>query len=104
MMFIHPKGRENKRMVQGDRGIIALHDKERDILFAKHSKYDRAAQYPQGCNIAAYVGPENFMVEMETMGAEKTIKPGESLHNKETWVLETAAPGLTTQALEALFE
>ena len=77
MMLIVPKGKENKRMVQADKGIIAMHDTERDILFAKKATYERGCNYPQGCNVAVYIGPDNFMVEMETLGSEKTIKPGE---------------------------
>ena len=104
MMFIKPRGRENKRMLQADRGIIAMHDPARDTLFAKQVAYDRTAHYPQGCNIAAYVGPENFMVEMETMGPEMTVKPDETIHNKETWFLGSAATRLTVSDLEAALQ
>ena len=104
MMIVHPKGKENKRMIQADRSIIAMHDPSRDILFAKKVQYKREENYPQGCNIAIYIGPDNFMVEMETMGCERTIKPGESLHHKEIWILESAEKGLDTKNLETLFK
>jgi hypothetical protein len=103
MMQVVPKGKENKRMIQADKGIIAMHDPARDILFAKKATYNRELNYPQGCNIAIYVGPENFMVEMETMGPEKTIKPGEYVYNKEIWVLESSAVELNSKRLESLF-
>jgi hypothetical protein len=104
IMYIRPKGKENKRMIQTEKGIIAMHDIERNILFAKKVGYNREGNYPQGCNLAVYVGPDNFMVEMETMGTETTIKPGEYIHNKEIWVLESVEIGLDSQGLEKLFK
>jgi len=104
MMLVQPKGKENKRMVQAHKGIIAMHDPERNIMFAKKTSYSREANYPHGCNMAVYIGPENFMVEMETMGVERTIKPGEYIRNKELWVLESAEIGLDSKVLEQLFE
>ena len=103
IMYIKPKGRENKRMIQADKGIIAMHDPERNILFAKKVKYNREGNYPQGCNLAVYIGPDNFMVELETMGSEKTIKPNEYIHNKEIWILESAEIGLDSKELVELF-
>ena len=103
MMIIRPKGKENKRMVQADKGIIAMHDPQRDILFVKKTSYFREQQYPHGCNLAANIGPDNFMVEMESISSERTIKPGESIHHKEIWVLESARSGVDPESLERLY-
>ena len=45
------------------------------------------AQYPMGCNLAVYVGPDNFMVEMVSYGAERTVLHGRSIYNREIWKL-----------------
>ncbi|MBN2735950.1 MAG: hypothetical protein JXR70_03145 [Spirochaetales bacterium] len=103
MMLLQSKGRENKRMIQADRGIMAMNDPERNIMFAKKVDYIRSLQYPQDCNLAVYTGPDSFMVEMETMGPEETVKPGETIHNVETWVLKDALKDLTVKALENCF-
>lgn len=87
---LRPSGRENKRMLQADAGIMAMHDPERGTLFVKHAAYEPGANYPLGTNLAFYVGPENFMVEMETMGPLVTLKPGATLHHCETWCLTSA--------------
>lgn len=104
MMLIEPKGRENKRMLQSPKGIIAMDDPEQGITFAKRTGYEKDGHYPLGCNTAVYVGPDNFMVEMETMGIERTLKQGESAHNTEMWVLASPETGLDNAAtLEGLF-
>jgi len=102
-MVLRPAGRENKRMLKADAGLIAWHDPAQKLLFAKHAAYDPAGNYPLGTNLALYVGPGNFMVEMETMGAFATLKPGQVLKHRETWVLATARSAPTAKALRALF-
>lgn len=87
---LRPSGRENKRMLKADAGILALHDPSRDVLFAKRAPFDPAASYPLGTNLATYVGPDNFMVELESMGPFTTLKPGATLRHTETWVLRPA--------------
>ncbi|MDP2137604.1 MAG: hypothetical protein Q8J74_07085 [Candidatus Didemnitutus sp.] len=87
---LRPSGRENKRMLKADAGIMAMHDPERGTLFVKHAAYEPGSAYPLGTNLAFYVGPENFMVEMETMGPAVTLKPGATLHHTETWFLTSA--------------
>ena len=62
-----------------------------------------AGNYPMGTNIALYVGPDNFMVEMETMGPVVTVKPGQVLAHRETWVLTTAKAAPTSEKLRGLF-
>jgi hypothetical protein len=102
-LVLRPAGRENKRMVKADAGIVALHDPRRRLLFAKHAAYDPAGNYPLGTNLALYVGPGNFMVEMESMGPTATLKPGEVLEHRETWVLADAVRAPDAGSLRALF-
>jgi len=102
-MVLKPSGRENKRMLKADAGIIAWHDPVRKLLFAKHSAYAPAGNYPFGTNLALYVGPKNFMVEMETMGPSATLKPGQVLKHRETWLLADAKSAPTAKALRELF-
>jgi hypothetical protein len=94
MLLLRPKGRETKRMLQAQRGIIAMDAPDCDCTFAKRTGYDRSASYPLGCNMAFYVGPKNFMVEMETMGPELALKSGERAVNRESWALTDSAVGL----------
>lgn len=104
LMLVDPAGVENKRAIQSHRGIIAMSDAARGLTFAKKVGWDAAGQYPLGCNMAFYVGPENFMVEMETMGPQRTLRPGETLVHRETWVLAGEAVDFSTgEALEKLF-
>ena len=100
---LRPAGRENKRMLWADAGIIARHDPAQKLLFAKHSTYVPEGNYPLGTNLALYVGPKNFMVEMETMGPAATLKPGQTLKHRETWLLADAKSAPTAKSLRALF-
>ncbi len=101
---IEPAGLENKRMLQAHKGIIAMSDAQNDLTFGKKTVYDRNARYPLGANLAFYVGTDNFMVEMETMGPERTLKPGEELHHVEWWSLtDGAKPLQSARESEALF-
>jgi hypothetical protein len=102
-LVLKPSGRENKRMLKADAGIIAWHDPAQRLLFAKHAAYAPEGNYPLGTNLALYVGPKNFMVEMETMGASATLKPGQVLKHRETWLLAAAKSAPTAKALRALF-
>lgn len=86
-MIFTPGGRETKRMIQAPQGIMGMTDVTEKVSFLKHSPYDRDARYPMNCNLAFYNGPGNFMTEMESMGAESTLKPGEIARNVETWAL-----------------
>jgi hypothetical protein len=94
LFVVRPHGKENKRMLLCPRGIMAMSDPARGVTFAKKMDYVRGASYPLGANLAFYVGPGNFMVEMETMGAEITLRPGEVAHNVETWALAPQALAL----------
>lgn len=89
-LVFEPKGREAKRMVQAPQGLIGMTDAVEKISFLKHSPFNPDGRYPLNCNLAFYNGPGNFMTEMESMGAEKTLKPGETVRNTETWALRDA--------------
>ena len=86
-LIFRPKGRESKRMVQAPRGLIGMTDQAEKVTFLKYSPYDPDARYPMNCNLAFYNGPGSFMTEIESMGAERTLKPGETASNVETWAM-----------------
>ena len=87
--YVHvtPAGLETKRMVQSRLGIIAMVDRGAGFTFVKRAKYNPAGQYPGGCNTAFYVGPANFMVEMETMGPQSVMRTDETVVLTEQWAL-----------------
>ncbi len=86
-MILDPAGVETKRMLWAPSGTIAMTWPERRLSFVKRTHSDSVGQYPLGCNLALYVAPGNFMVEMETYGAERTLMPGDTAFNTETWKL-----------------
>jgi hypothetical protein len=98
-----PGGVESKRMVKADAGIIAMHDPEQRLVFAKQTKYQPDANYPLGTNLALYTGPKSFMAEMESMGPFVTLKPRQTLRLAETWLLRDVQAVPTAKALRALF-
>ena len=85
--MLTPKGRETKRMLQTPAGALALVDQARGLTFAIRTPYERGAAYPVNANIALYVGPANFMVEMETMGPHAVLKTDEVLEHRQEWTL-----------------
>jgi hypothetical protein len=86
-LIVNPKGVKAKRMVQAPQGIMGMTDLDEKVSFLVKTPYEQRAQYPFNSNVAFFVGPKNFMVEMEHMGAERTVRPGETLHNVQTWAL-----------------
>jgi hypothetical protein len=103
--LLRPAGRENKRMIKADPGILALHDPARGMVFAKHAAYQPGGDYPLGTNLALYIGPGNFVVEMESMAPVVTLKPGQSSTHTETWVFAPSPTALPDNAtLKRLFE
>lgn len=86
-LIFTPGGREFKRMVQAPQGLIGMTDAVEKISFLKQSAYDPALRYSLNCNLALYNGPGNFMTEMETLGAERTLRPKETARIVETWGL-----------------
>ena len=95
LMIVSPLGVENKRMLLSHKGISAMDDPIKDFTFIKKNTFESCGHYPMGSNQAVYIGPKNFMVEMETMSAESTIKPGETKCCKETWILSSSSLGLS---------
>jgi hypothetical protein len=94
MLMVKPQGHETKRMLEAPYGIIALDAPDQKTTFIKKVVFQRGAQYPMSSNIAFYIGPGNFMVEMETMSPEVTLKPGETVHNMEQWILTDKSLGV----------
>jgi len=54
--------------------------------------------------MAFYVGPENFMVEMETMSPWVTLRPGETCEHEEIWLLTDPIPWDRTERIEKVLE
>jgi hypothetical protein len=98
LLHVEPRGRENKRMIEAPRGLMAMSDPARGVTFLKRTAFDRHATYPLGANLAIYIGPENFMVEMESLGPAVALKPGETLYHPEMWILREGAASFTDAA------
>jgi hypothetical protein len=86
-LIARPRGVESKRMVMAPMGFIVMTWPEKNLSFIKHTSYHPNGRYPFGCNLALYIGPDNFMVEMETYGEEQVVMPGATIENRETWRL-----------------
>lgn len=94
MMLVKPQGVVTKRMIEAAKGIIAMDAPDQNAMFIKKVAYSREGRHPLGCNLAFYIGQDNFMVEMESMGPEATLKSNESLVWREVWVLASESYGL----------
>lgn len=86
-ILIKPKGIQAKRMVWSERGQIGMTDTQEKLSFVKQIPVLHSENYPLNTNTAFYVGPKNFMVELEVMGPEKKLRPGTSLSLPEIWTL-----------------
>lgn len=85
-LVLTPKGRCVKRCVRAEKGVVQLRCD--GYVFRKTAPFDPDARYPMhGCNVAAFIGDDNWMAEMETFGGERTIKPGQTIDNTEQWEL-----------------
>jgi hypothetical protein len=98
-----PGGVESKRMLKADPGIIGMHVPEQKLVFAKRAPYQPDGTYPLGTNLALYIGKDNFMAEMESMGPAVTLKPGQTLKHRETWLLADAKAAPSAKSLRGLF-
>lgn len=94
MLIVKPQGIVTKRMIEAAKGIIAMDVPDQNTMFIKKVPYLREGKHPLGCNLAFYIGQDNFMVEMESMGPEATLKPDESLIWREIWFLADKSYGL----------
>ncbi|MCK5736674.1 MAG: hypothetical protein KAH21_09355 [Spirochaetaceae bacterium] len=86
--IVKPAGIQAKQMFCIPSGIGCMIDPESGRSFVKLVDYDESADYPEGCNWAMYIGPDNYMVEFETMGPYSTLKPGTQKGHTEIWALE----------------
>lgn len=85
-MEIQARGDEAKRMVLAPRGLIEMRDARG--VFRKRAAFDERASYPLGTNLAVYLAPRRFMVELESMSPLQTLAPGASLTHVESWTLD----------------
>jgi len=91
-LVVTPKGRVLKRVLLAPKGRVMLECG--DYVFEKYSPYNPLYAYPfVGCNLAVFVGANNFMAELETYGAETEIIPGQTIENTEYWKLYESAAG-----------
>jgi hypothetical protein len=83
-LTLTPKGRCVKRCVRAEQGVVQ--QRRGGTIFRKTAEFLPDARYPLGgCNIAAFIGAGNWMVEMETFSSERAIKPGETAEHDEIW-------------------
>jgi hypothetical protein len=74
----------------------------KDALFLKAFEYEQGATYPDfGCNYETFT--QGDFLELESLGRLRTLEPGQSVGNTETWHLfagVTPPAGLDDAALE----
>jgi hypothetical protein len=87
VMEIRARQEEAKRLVLAPRGELEMHDPVRGV-FRKRTSFEPDAAYPLGTNLAVYVGPGRFMVELETMSPLRTLAPGAILTHVERWTVD----------------
>lgn len=86
-LVVTPNGRTLKRVCCAPKGKVIL--KSKGCVFEKYSPYNKLLKYPfEGCNVACFVGQNNFMGELETFGGETDIIPGAEASNIEYWSLK----------------
>jgi hypothetical protein len=83
-LVIRARGDEAKRMVFAPQGTLQMRDPDRGEL-TKRAEPVPGARYPLGTNVAVYLGPARFMVELETMSPLVKLAPGASLRHVEHW-------------------
>ena len=87
-MVVRPQGMVCKRCMAAPKGTIEMTWPEKGITFTKTVPYQRFGNYPlDGCNLAVFVGQDNWMAEMESFAPEQPIIPGETVEHTETWRL-----------------
>lgn len=87
-MIIRPEGEVSKRCVYSAKGYGLVMNHEKQLTFLKSVTPIKQGRYPlDGCNMAAFVGQDNFMVELESYGEEQAIIPGETIEHEEVWIL-----------------
>ncbi len=85
-LVLTPRGRVCKRAARAEQGVVRLRCE--GYAFEKRVAFNPLARYPLGgCNVAAFIGKDNFMAEMETFGGEQPIAPGQTIENTEVWTI-----------------
>ena len=88
-MVVRSMGRVTKRCVGAPKGEVSMLWPEEKLKFTKKAEYVRDGNYPLGgCNVAVFIGENDWMGEMETFGAEQTVRPGETIWNREVWTVQ----------------
>ena len=85
LLIVRPQGSQSKRMLFAPLGAIIMSNPGEGISFIKQSISVPGGHYPLDCNLAVFIGNNNFTVEMESYGAEQTVQPGETIENIEIW-------------------
>jgi hypothetical protein len=58
-----------------------------NIVFRKEFSFNPSAHYPDfGCNAEIYTN--GLIVELESLGGLVELKPGQSIHHSETWLID----------------
>jgi hypothetical protein len=83
---IRPRGAEAKRMLGAPLGTLEMIDPAIGT-FRKRAIRIAGATYPLDTNVAIYLGPDRFMVELETMSPVCRLAPGDVLTHVEHWTL-----------------
>lgn len=86
-LVLNPAGVETKRMLTASLGIAAMTWPDKHVSYLQQSIFDPEGIYPLESNIALYVAPGNLFVEMEIMGTQHTLRPGETIQMTEIWKL-----------------
>lgn len=82
------QGHVLKRCAQAPKGIVRMECDDTGLVFQKKVVWNPTAAYPlNGCNVAFFIGENNWMGEIETFGPEQAIIPGQTIRNTEEWEL-----------------
>lgn len=100
-LVINPRGIESKRMLEAPRGVLGMSSPAAGCAFVKQARRI-GGEYPLDTNVAYYVAPANFMVELETMSPIQRLRPGETLTHVERWSLEPEVDWEDPRAVLAL--
>lgn len=88
-LVVRPMGHVCKRCVWAPKGMVEMNWPQKGIRFRKTAQAERFGRYPlDGCNLAVFVGENNWMAELETYGPEQAILPGQTVEHGELWELD----------------
>lgn len=87
-MVVTSEGRLTKRCVSAPQGRITA-EFPGGVQFTKETEYVKDGAYPMGgCNLAVFIGGDNWMGELECYSVEQILRPGEEMRLTEVWRLE----------------